>query len=117
MPAVLPAVCPAATAAPCLALTLSRRGVRALRVVLAAGPASKTGSVMVGDILFEVNGQNGALFVAAALRAGTRPATAACAARKCASLQPGARAEALSRVLLLSSASIDAEPRVKALAR
>jgi hypothetical protein len=89
MPAVLPAVCPAATAAPCLALTLSRRGVRALRVVLAAGPASKTGSVMVGDILFEVNGQNGALFVAAALRAGTRPATAACAARRCAGLQLG----------------------------
>jgi hypothetical protein len=86
MPAVLPAVCPAVTAAPRLALTLSRRGARVPRVALATGPASQTGDVMVGDILFEVNGQNGALFVAAALRAGTRPAPAACAARGSASL-------------------------------
>lgn len=89
MPAVLPAV-PAAAAAPRLALTLSRRGARAPRVALAAGPASKTGSVMVGDILFEVNGQNGALFLQQRCgleRDQRRPA--ACAARGGASLQLG----------------------------
>ena len=83
-----------------------------------AGPAARTGSVLVGDILFEVDGQNGAF---------RRSATAAPRAARPGWRRRGwsVRAEGRplrwrssdSGLLALSSASIHAEPRVKTPAR